>query len=238
MTNLYAQRREPCVDCRRRQAMIGNDKDYLPTRVSYKLNLRGPSVNVQTACSTSLVAVAHGLPEPARPASATWRWPAASRSACRTDRLSVPRRQHPLARRPLPAVRRRGQRHGRGNGVGVVVLKRLSRRARRRRSHPAPSSRARRSTTTARDKVGYTAPERRRARPRSFARRRRAAGVEPRHDRLRRGPRHRHAARRSDRDRGADARRSAPAPTAAASAPSARSRPTSATSTPPPASPA
>ncbi len=37
--------------------MIGNDKDYLPTQVSYKLNLRGPSVNVQTACSTSLVAV-------------------------------------------------------------------------------------------------------------------------------------------------------------------------------------
>jgi amino acid adenylation domain-containing protein/non-ribosomal peptide synthase protein (TIGR01720 family) len=39
------------------QAMIGNDKDFLPTRVSYKLNLRGPSVSVQTACSTSLVAV-------------------------------------------------------------------------------------------------------------------------------------------------------------------------------------
>jgi acyl transferase domain-containing protein len=39
------------------QVLIGNDKDHLPTRVSYKLNLRGPSVNVQTACSTSLVAV-------------------------------------------------------------------------------------------------------------------------------------------------------------------------------------
>jgi len=39
------------------QAMIGNDKDFLPTRVSYKLNLRGPSINVQSACSTSLVAV-------------------------------------------------------------------------------------------------------------------------------------------------------------------------------------
>src|SRR5213079_1094625 len=39
------------------QLMLGNDKDYLPTRVSYKLNLRGPSVNIQTACSTSLVAV-------------------------------------------------------------------------------------------------------------------------------------------------------------------------------------
>jgi len=34
----------------------GNDKDFLTTRVSYNLNLRGPSVNVQTACSTSLVA--------------------------------------------------------------------------------------------------------------------------------------------------------------------------------------
>ena len=35
----------------------GNDKDFLTTRVSYRLDLRGPSVNVQTACSTSLVAV-------------------------------------------------------------------------------------------------------------------------------------------------------------------------------------
>jgi len=39
------------------QIMLGNDKDFLTTRVSYKLNLTGPSVNVQTACSTSLVAV-------------------------------------------------------------------------------------------------------------------------------------------------------------------------------------
>ncbi|HXK09666.1 MAG TPA: amino acid adenylation domain-containing protein [Vicinamibacteria bacterium] len=38
-------------------ALIGGDKDHLPTRVSYKLDLRGPSVAVQTACSTSLVAV-------------------------------------------------------------------------------------------------------------------------------------------------------------------------------------
>ena len=35
----------------------GNEKDYLTTRVSYKLNLKGPSVNVNTACSTSLVAI-------------------------------------------------------------------------------------------------------------------------------------------------------------------------------------
>ena len=39
------------------QLMLGNDKDFLCTRVSYKLELRGPSMTVQTACSTSLVAV-------------------------------------------------------------------------------------------------------------------------------------------------------------------------------------
>jgi acyl transferase domain-containing protein len=39
------------------QAMIGNDKDFLATRISYKLNLHGPSIDVQTGCSTSLVAV-------------------------------------------------------------------------------------------------------------------------------------------------------------------------------------
>jgi amino acid adenylation domain-containing protein len=39
------------------QVMLGNDKDFLPTRVSYKLNLRGPSIAIQTACSTSLVAI-------------------------------------------------------------------------------------------------------------------------------------------------------------------------------------
>ena len=35
----------------------GNDKDFLVTRVSYCFNLTGPSVGVQTACSTSLVAI-------------------------------------------------------------------------------------------------------------------------------------------------------------------------------------
>lgn len=36
---------------------IGNDKDFLATRLSFKLNLTGPSMTVQTACSTSLVTV-------------------------------------------------------------------------------------------------------------------------------------------------------------------------------------
>lgn len=39
------------------QAMIGTDKEFAATRISYKLNLRGPSLAVQTGCSSSLVAV-------------------------------------------------------------------------------------------------------------------------------------------------------------------------------------
>ncbi|MGI9325901.1 MAG: beta-ketoacyl synthase N-terminal-like domain-containing protein, partial [Pseudomonadales bacterium] len=41
-----------------RQILNGNDKDFLPLRTSYALGLTGPSVNVQSACSTALVAVA------------------------------------------------------------------------------------------------------------------------------------------------------------------------------------
>jgi acyl transferase domain-containing protein/SAM-dependent methyltransferase len=39
------------------QIGMGNEQEFLPTRVSYKLNLKGPSLSVGTACSTSLVAV-------------------------------------------------------------------------------------------------------------------------------------------------------------------------------------
>lgn len=39
------------------QMVNANDKDFLATQASYKLRLTGPSINVQTACSTSLVAV-------------------------------------------------------------------------------------------------------------------------------------------------------------------------------------
>ncbi len=38
----------------------GNDKDFMTTRLSHVLDLHGPSINLQTACSTSLVATHYG----------------------------------------------------------------------------------------------------------------------------------------------------------------------------------
>lgn len=56
LLGIYGQlHADPSVD--EYDAIIGNDKDALTTNVSYRLNLTGPSVSVQTFCSTSLVSV-------------------------------------------------------------------------------------------------------------------------------------------------------------------------------------
>ncbi|WP_411845596.1 amino acid adenylation domain-containing protein [Roseibacillus persicicus] len=47
----------PSIQVGSLQAELGNDKDYLATRVAFKLDLRGPAMTVQSACSTSLVAI-------------------------------------------------------------------------------------------------------------------------------------------------------------------------------------
>ena len=85
---------------------IGNELSFLTTRVSYKLDLRGPSYPVQTACSTSLVAVhlaCQGLLnaecDMAIAGGVSLRLPQA-------NGLLVSGRRHPLAGRPLPSVRR------------------------------------------------------------------------------------------------------------------------------------
>lgn len=58
LNNYYSfdRNRDRLGSARSYQTLIGNDKDFLTTRVSYKLNLTGPSITIQTACSTSLVA--------------------------------------------------------------------------------------------------------------------------------------------------------------------------------------
>jgi phthiocerol/phenolphthiocerol synthesis type-I polyketide synthase E len=108
------------------QLMLGNDKDFLCTRASYKLDLRGPSMTVQTACSTSLVAIHVACR-------------ALERSECDMAvaggvSLSFPQRSGYLFQegmilspdgrcRPFDAAAR-GTRAG--DGCGIVVLKRLT----------------------------------------------------------------------------------------------------------------
>ncbi|WP_084646991.1 hybrid non-ribosomal peptide synthetase/type I polyketide synthase [Mesorhizobium sp. WSM2561] len=58
--NNYSAEREAgrdLLDSEKLQIRILNGPDFTATRIGYKLNLRGPCVSVQTACSTSLVAV-------------------------------------------------------------------------------------------------------------------------------------------------------------------------------------
>src|SRR5690606_1367926 len=43
------------------QANILNDNDYVATRVAYSLNLKGPAITVQSACSTSLLAIVQAV---------------------------------------------------------------------------------------------------------------------------------------------------------------------------------
>ena len=90
---------------------IGNDRDFLPSRVAFKLNLTGPAVNVQTACSTSLVAIhlacrslLDGETEMALAGASVVRVPHVS------GYLADPGSIY-STRRPLPAVRRRRQWH-------------------------------------------------------------------------------------------------------------------------------
>lgn len=56
LSNLYPNR-ELIESAGGFQVVINNDRDYLATHIAYKLNLKGPALSVQTACSTSLVAV-------------------------------------------------------------------------------------------------------------------------------------------------------------------------------------
>jgi acyl transferase domain-containing protein len=106
--------------------LLGNDKDFLATWTSYKLNLRGPSLAVQTACSTSLVAVhlacqalANGECDLALAGGVAVRAQQGSGYLYREgDILSPDGHCRPFDAQAGGTVS--------GNGVGIVVLRRLA----------------------------------------------------------------------------------------------------------------
>ncbi|WP_208345951.1 type I polyketide synthase, partial [Aetokthonos hydrillicola] len=57
MTHLLNASKDPVEAAKTVPIFFGNALDFLTSHVSYKCNLKGPSITVQTACSTSLVAV-------------------------------------------------------------------------------------------------------------------------------------------------------------------------------------
>src|SRR5437773_282881 len=108
------------------QLLIGNDKDFLSTMVSYKLNLTGPSITVQCACSTSLVAVhlayqalLNGECDMALAGGVSVKVPHRSGYLYLEGSIQSPDGHC----RPFDA---KAQGTLDGNGAGIVVLKRLS----------------------------------------------------------------------------------------------------------------
>lgn len=108
------------------QWLIGNDKDYLAMQTAYKLNLRGPCVNAQTACSTGLVLVHMACQslltyecDVALAGSATIQIPQLAGYFYQEESIFSP----DGCCRSFDAA---GQGSAFGSGVGIVVLKRLS----------------------------------------------------------------------------------------------------------------
>lgn len=136
---------------------IANEKDYLTTQVSYRLNLRGPSLAIQTSCSTSLVAVcvacqnlAHGYCDVALAGGVGIGIPQKRGYWYQPGGIHSPDGR-------CRAFDAAGQGTVVGNGVAVVVLKRLSDAiADGDRIHAVIKGFALNNDGAA--KVGYTAP--------------------------------------------------------------------------------
>ncbi len=139
------------------EVMTINDKDFLTTKISYKLNLKGPSMNVQTACSTSLVAIHQAV---------------SSLQSGESDiavaggvSVTYPRKEGYLWHQGMIYSK---DGHCRpfsddssgtvpGNGCAVVVLKKLS-AAQRDRDHIYAVIKGSAINNDGSDKIGYTAP--------------------------------------------------------------------------------
>jgi acyl transferase domain-containing protein len=156
---------------------IANEKDYLTTQVSYKLNLRGPSLAIQTSCSTSLVAVcvacqnlAHGYCDVALAGGVGVGVPQKRGYWYQPGGILSPDGHC----RPFDAS---AQGTVVGNGVAVVVLKRLS-EAIADGDHIHAVIKGFALNNDGADKVGYTAPSVE-GQARAIRMAQRMAGVEP-----------------------------------------------------------
>ncbi|HEY9620574.1 MAG TPA: SDR family NAD(P)-dependent oxidoreductase [Crinalium sp.] len=138
------------------QTLVGVDKDYLPTRVSYKLNLKGPSISVGTACSSSLVAVhlacqslLSGECEMALAAGVAVKVPQSELTLSPDEIVSPDGHCRAFDHNANGTVG--------GNGIGVVVLKRLE-DAIADRDHIYAVIKGSAINNDGALKVGYTAP--------------------------------------------------------------------------------
>ncbi len=135
----------------------GDSREFLAARVSFLLNLRGPSLTVQTACSTSLVTVhlaakslLEGECDMALAGGASIRFPEKTGYLYIEDGIMAPDGH-------CRSFDRRAQGTVGGNGVGVVVLKRLEDAV--EDGDPIRAVlRGSAINNDGADKVGYTAP--------------------------------------------------------------------------------
>jgi natural product biosynthesis luciferase-like monooxygenase protein len=108
------------------QIEIGNEKDHLATKIAYHLDLRGPALTVQTGCSTSLVAIHLAIQS-----LLGWECDMALAGGVSLNLPQVPGYLHQEGGVLSPdghcrAFDAEAKGTVSGNGVGLVVLKRLA----------------------------------------------------------------------------------------------------------------
>ncbi len=151
----------------------GNDFSLASGRIAYSLGAHGPAFTVDSACSSGLLRGSPGLPQPARAARATWRWPAAASvmleprrlsSASAQGMLSPTGRCHAFDVDADGFVRCRGRRHGAAQATARRSAGRRpdpggDPRHRRQSGRPHRTSRCRRRTRRSRS-IGRRWPRR------------------------------------------------------------------------------
>jgi acyl transferase domain-containing protein len=139
------------------QLLLSNDKDFLATRISYLLNLRGPSINIQTGCSSSLACVHYACQS-------------LLNGECELAlaggvSITLPQQQGYLYKKEMIgspdghcyAFDERAQGTVKSNGIGIVLLKPLQ-EAINDKDHIYAVIRGSAINNDGANKVGYTAP--------------------------------------------------------------------------------